>query len=32
MKFGFEPLPLDAKQLCLLMKDVRARLRKFGRH
>jgi len=31
-KFGFEESPLNEKQLFLLMKDVRASLRKSGRH
>ena len=30
-KFGFEPSPLDSKQLMLLMKDVRATLRSTGK-
>ncbi len=30
-KFGFEPSPLDPKQLMLLMKDLRATLRSIGR-
>jgi len=29
-KFGFEPSPLDPKQLMLLMKDVRATLQSVG--
>jgi GNAT superfamily N-acetyltransferase len=30
-KFGFEPSPLDPKQLLLLMKDLRATLKSIGR-
>ena len=29
-KFGFEPLPLDPKQLMLLMKDLCATLQSVG--
>jgi GNAT superfamily N-acetyltransferase len=29
-KFGFEPSPLDPKQLMLLMKDLRATLKSIG--
>jgi GNAT superfamily N-acetyltransferase len=29
-KFGFEPSPLDSKQLMLLMKDLRATLKSLG--
>jgi hypothetical protein len=29
-KFGFEPSPLDPKQLMLLMKDLRATLQSLG--
>jgi predicted N-acetyltransferase YhbS len=29
-KFGFDPSPLDSKQLMLLMKDLRATLRSLG--
>jgi hypothetical protein len=29
-KFGFEKSPLDAKQLMLLMKDLRATLKSLG--
>jgi GNAT superfamily N-acetyltransferase len=29
-KFGFEPSPLDPKQLMLLMKDLRATLKSVG--
>jgi len=29
-KFGFEASPLDAKQLILLMKDLRATLKSIG--
>lgn len=29
-KFGFEPSPLDPKQLLLLMKDLRATLKSIG--
>jgi hypothetical protein len=29
-KFGFEPSPLDPKQLMLLMKDLRATLQSVG--
>jgi predicted N-acetyltransferase YhbS len=29
-KFGFEPSPLDPKQLMLLMKDLRATLKSLG--
>jgi predicted N-acetyltransferase YhbS len=30
-KFGFEPSPLDPKQLMLLMKDLRATLKSTGK-
>jgi predicted N-acetyltransferase YhbS len=30
-KFGFEPSPLDPKQLLLLMKDLRATLKSVGK-
>lgn len=30
-KFGFEPSPLDPKQLMLLMKDLRATLKSIGK-
>jgi predicted N-acetyltransferase YhbS len=30
-KFGFEPSPLDSKQLLLLMKDLRATLKSIGK-
>jgi len=30
-KFGFEPSPLDPKQLMLLMKDLRASLKSIGK-
>jgi GNAT superfamily N-acetyltransferase len=30
-KFGFEPSPLDPKQLVLLMKDLRATLESIGK-
>jgi GNAT superfamily N-acetyltransferase len=30
-KFGFEPSPLDPKQLILLMKDLRATLKSIGK-
>ncbi len=30
-KFGFEPSPLDPRQLMLLMKDLRATLKSLGR-
>lgn len=30
-KFGFEPSPLDPKQLLLLMKDLRATLKSIGK-
>jgi hypothetical protein len=29
-KFGFEPSPLDPKQLMLLIKDLRATLQSLG--